>query len=113
MGLADWKDWLARAGIVLPLCVLAFSAWRFTADRREQQKHRRFEHFFSVTDKIGQVEGSLLSKVAALYELRRFPEYAEVIVRMTEAPEIVGGGRAKTVLEQEFRLTHEAMNKHG
>lgn len=61
----------------------------------------------------GQKEGSLLSKVAALYELRRFPEYSDVIVRMTEAPEIIGGGRAKAVLEQEFKLTHEAMRTHG
>jgi hypothetical protein len=75
------------------------------------EQHRRFEQFFSVTDKIGQSEGSLLSKVAALYELRRFPEYAEVIVRMTQAPEIVGGGRAKEVLEQEFKLTNQAMSK--
>jgi hypothetical protein len=94
---------------VLPLAVLAWSAFWFTQERRQQRKHLRFEQFFSVTDKIGQAEGSLLSKVAALYELRRFPEYAEVIIRMTEAPEIHGGGRAKTVLEQEFRLTHEAM----
>jgi hypothetical protein len=75
------------------------------------EQHRRFEQFFSVTDKIGQSEGSLLSKVAALYELRRFPEYAEVIVRMTQAPEIVGGGRATEVLEQELRLTNQEMRK--
>ncbi len=109
--MTQWSalDWLAWAGFVLPFSVLSWSAFWFTKDRREQGKHRRFEHFFSVTDKIGQAEGSLLSKVAALYELRRFPEYAEVIVRMTEEPEIVGGGRAKVVLEQEFHLTHKAM----
>jgi len=108
-----WQDWLAWAGVVLPLTVLAWTAFWFTHERREQRKHRRFEHFFSVTDKIGQAQGSLLSKVAALYELRRFPEYSDVIVRMTEAPEIVGGGKAKLLLEQEFLLTHEAMKKHA
>ncbi|MXO73813.1 hypothetical protein GRI40_01060 [Altererythrobacter aerius] len=111
MAPSNWQEWVAWAGIVIPLAVLAWTAWKFTADRSEQRKHRRCEHFFSVTDKIAQSEGSLLSRVAALYELRRFPEYSEVIVRMTEAPEIVGGGRAKAVLQQEFRLTQEAMKK--
>ena len=107
-----WREWLAWVGIVIPLCVLAWSAFRFTQERREQRKHSKFEHFFSVTDKIGQAQGSLLSKVAAVYELRRFPEYAEVITRMTAEPEIVGGGRSKALLEEEFGLTHEAM-KNG
>ena len=110
---SDWQGWVAWAGIVLPLVVLAWSAWRFTADRVELRKQRRFEHFFSVTDKVGQAQGSILSKVAAVYELRRFPEYSEVIVRITEEPEIIGGGRAQAVLEQEFRLTHDAMKKSG
>ena len=108
----DWQGWLAWAGIVLPLIVIAWTAWRFTDQRREEQKHRRFEHFFSVTDKIGQEGGSILSKVAAIHELRRFPEYSEVIIRMTEEPDIRGSGRPRAILEQEFELTHEVMKRN-
>jgi hypothetical protein len=111
MKLDSAMDWIAWAGIVLPLCVLAWTAWRFTADRKHELRHKRFERFFSVTDKIGQEGGSILSKVAALYELRRFPEYSEVIIRMTENPDIRGSGRPKEILEQEFRLINEAMRK--
>jgi hypothetical protein len=60
---------------------------------------------------MGQKGGSILSKVAALYELRQFPEYAEVILCMTENPDIRGYGPAKELLEQEFKLTNEALRK--
>ena len=106
-----WLEWVAWAGLVIPLAVLAWSAWRYTSDRHEESQHRRFERFFSTTDKVGQAESSLISKVAALYELRKFPEYAEVIARMTDRPDVIGRGRAKEVLELEFRLAHEAMVK--
>jgi hypothetical protein len=107
----SWQEWVAWAGIVVPLAALAWAAVFYTLSHRRDTQHRRFDRFFSVTDKIGQEGGSIMSKVAALYELRRFPEYSEVIVRMTENPDIRGAGRPKEILENEFKLTHDAMKE--
>lgn len=115
MTVSGWEFWLAWAGLiaglVVPLCVLAWAAYRYTVDREEERKYRRFEQFYAVTDRVGEQGGSIVSKVAAVYELRRFPDYADVIVRLTESPDIRGSGRPVEMLSNEFKLTHDEMKR--
>jgi hypothetical protein len=105
------SDWIAWLALVIPLFILSATAVRYLLDRQAEMKCRRFEEFFTVTDKLGDTGGSIMSKVAAVYELRRFPEYADVITRMTDAPDIRGSGRPVELLVNEFQLTHEVMKK--
>lgn len=72
MRLTSPQDWIAWAGIVLPLAALAWSAVFYTMARRREVQHREFERFFQVTDHLGQQGGSIASKMAAAYELRKY-----------------------------------------
>ena len=56
-------------------------------------------------DMIGMRDGSLAAKAAAVYELRNYPEYSEVILRFcSEAINYVGGD-ASQILTTEFQHT--------
>ena len=82
---------------------LAWAAVFYTLTRRREVAHQEFERFFKVMDHIGQGEGSIASKMAAAYELRKYPEYRDVIVRMCEQAEVQGG--SAKMLKDEMMLT--------
>jgi hypothetical protein len=105
MNLQTATDWLTWAALVLPLFVLAWSAWQYVQLQKQIERQRRFDNLFILMDKIGQTGGSLAAKAAAVYELRRYPEYGEMIARFcNEAIEYVSGDAAQ-ILKTEFRLT--------
>ncbi len=56
-------------------------------------------------EKIGEQQGSIAAKVAAVHELRKYPEYRDLIVRLCNdaAPQVVGGNAH--MLRKEFELT--------
>jgi hypothetical protein len=105
MDLKTATDWLTWGALVLPLFVLAWSAWQYVQLQKQIERQRRFDNLFILMDKIGQTGGSLAAKAAAVYELRKYPEYGEMIARFcNEAVEYVGGDAAQ-ILKTEFRLT--------
>ncbi|MFZ2996770.1 hypothetical protein [Sphingobium sp.] len=105
MTLTVWQDWVAWGGIVLPLITLAWSAWQYVALQKRNEQQQRFDNFFRVMDKIGEPGGSIAAKAAAVYELRNYPEYSEVIARFClEAVRYVSGDSAQ-ILQAELRLT--------
>lgn len=106
MGLNTVQDWIAWAGIVLPLMSLAWAACFYVLTRRREVQHQEFERVFQVMDHLGS-EGSIASKMAATYELRKYPEYGEVIIRLCEQAQIEGP--AAQMLRDEMRLTAEHM----
>lgn len=58
----------------------------------------------------GSPEINIAAKMAAFFELRKYPEYADVIIRLCEAP--VSGGMAD-LLKKEMQLTAEYLRKAG
>ena len=54
-------------------------------------------------DHLGQSGGSIASKMAAAYELRKYPEYREVIIRMCREGEVTGP--SGKMLKHEMMLT--------
>jgi hypothetical protein len=60
-------------------------------------------------DHLGQGGGSIASKMAAAYELRKYPQYSEVIIRLCE--QAIFEGPAAEMLRQEMLLTAEIMRK--
>ena len=91
MNLSTAAEWIAWAGIVIPLAALAWSAVFYSQTKRRELKHQEYQRFFTITDHLGQQGGSIASKMAAAYELRRYPEYAEVIINICENTRIDGG----------------------
>jgi hypothetical protein len=65
MGLHSIQDWIAWAGVVVPLCALSWAAIFYTLTRRREVQHQEFERFFKVMDQLGHSNGSIASKMAA------------------------------------------------
>jgi hypothetical protein len=105
MELKSATDWLTWAAIVLPLFVLAWSAYQYVAIQRREEGRERFNRLFRIMDMIGGQETSLASKIAAVYELRRYPDYRELIVRFCRdaAPRVIGENGF--MLKREMELT--------
>ncbi|MBX9883460.1 MAG: hypothetical protein K2X68_00655 [Novosphingobium sp.] len=113
---ATWRDWLTLFGVVaaflavvVPLCGLAWAAVFYTIAHRREVRHQEFERVFKVMDHLGQNGGSIASKMAAAYELRRYPQYRDVIVRMCEQTEVEGSSAG--MLKSEMMLTAEFLRK--
>lgn len=73
--------------------------------RRREIHFQEFERIFRVMDHLGQSGGSIASKMAAAFELRKYPEYRDVIIRVCRETE-VRGDSAK-MLKDEMMLTAE------
>lgn len=54
-------------------------------------------------DHLGHSGGSIASKMAAAYELRKYPQYKDVIVRMCRETEV--SGTSAVMLKNEMLLT--------
>lgn len=102
-----WMEWIAWLGIVLPLFTLAFSGWRYVSVRKQENCHQQYQRFFEITDHLGSTGGSIASKMAAAYELRKYPQYKDVIIRLCDGA--VVDGPAAEMLNTELRLTAENM----
>ncbi len=90
MGLHSVQDWIAWGGIVIPLFAMAWAAIFFVLTRRREVHFQEFERLFKVIDHLGEAGGSIASKMAATYELRKYPDYKDVIIRMCEQTETTG-----------------------
>jgi hypothetical protein len=107
MQVQTWQDWVAWAGIVIPLASLAWAAGFYVLTRRREVHFQEFERLFKVMDHLGQGGGSIASKMAAAYELRKYPEYKDVIIRLCENANYEGP--AAEMLKTEMLLTAEVM----
>jgi hypothetical protein len=88
------KNYLADIGtiatilsLVLALGVLAFSALRYVRVRRDELRNLRYERYHSLLSIISRgsdVNGALkqISQRAYIYELRHFPEYKPLTIRL-------------------------------
>lgn len=88
---------------MLPLTTLAWAAAFLVLTWRSEVNHKRYEKFFSLMDRVGEQGSSIAGKMAAVYEMRKYPEYRDVIIRLCQDAEI--DGAAKELLEREFDLT--------
>lgn len=103
MGLHSVQDWIAWAGIVIPFGALAWAAVFFVLTRKREVHFQEFERLFKVMDHLGQDGGSIASKMAAAYELRKYPDYKDVIIRMCDQADV--RGPSAKMLKDEMILT--------
>ena len=52
MNLSTAGEWLAWAGIVIPLAALAWSAVFYTLARRREVSHQEYQRFFQIMDHV-------------------------------------------------------------
>jgi hypothetical protein len=78
--------------IAIPLLVvlipLAYQAWTYVDQRKRELRDKRFETFHKlIRDLVEPSEGKAMyidRQIAVVFELRNFPEYAEVTKRILE-----------------------------
>ncbi len=102
-------EWIAWGGVVLPFAGLAGSAVRFVWLEGEKRKDANYQRFYDLMDQIGRPGHSIAAKMAAVYELRKFPDYAEVSIRVCE--DVPVGGDAAKPLADEMKLTAEFLRR--
>lgn len=82
---------IAFFALVVTLARLAFSAHRYLRIRSAEIKQQRFKNYHYLIDElVGAVKGEnikLDSQIAKAYELRNYPEYREVSIRILEGLE--------------------------
>ncbi len=103
MGLSSAEEWIAWGGIVVPLLAMAFSAVTYSLAKRREVQHQQYQRFFQIMDHLGG-NASAASKMAAAYELRKYPDYAEVIINICEKANIEG---EDAMLKEEMIATAE------
>jgi hypothetical protein len=67
--------------VLVPLFTLAFSAMKYIDVRELEQKQRSFENYHGLIEKLDSTS-SMDAQTAILYELRNYPEYKDVSIRI-------------------------------
>lgn len=100
--------WLAAAGFAAPLIALAGSAVAFVVKAFGDSARLKRDQFFELMQFIDS-DKPIATKLAAVYQLRSYPEHRDFIVRFCDgqADRIVGA-TAET-LATEMRATADAM----
>jgi hypothetical protein len=104
-----FMEWIAYLGLALPFCVLAWSAAAYVVALRSRNVHERYERFFQITEHLGMEGNSTASKMAAAYELRKYPEYRELIIRLCE--DVQFDDSAAELLRKELAMTAEYLRR--
>jgi len=95
--------------ISAPLCALAWAAVAFVRLRQRELQRDRYQRFCEVMDQLGQRGGSAASQMAAVYELRKFPDYGDVILRLFDQVEV--DGHSAPMLKSEMALTADFIRR--
>ena len=82
--------WVTVLAFLLSVAMLAFSALRYVAVRRDELRNLRYEQYHALLLSVsrgtdGQGLLKLVSQRAFIYELRHFPEYSVLTKRLLES----------------------------
>ncbi|WFC61507.1 hypothetical protein EWH21_07140 [Pseudomonas sp. REST10] len=75
---------------IFSVAVLAFSAYRYVSLRKDELKNQRYERYHLLLRNISQGQDTdgplkLVSQRAFIYELRHFPEYKHLTIRLLQS----------------------------
>lgn len=105
------SDWIAWAGLVIPLFAIAWAAVNYVRLEREKERSARYHRFFDLMEQLGRDGYSIGAKMAALFELRKYPEYSDVIIRMCDSIPVSGEEASAKALKNEMKLTSDALRQ--
>ncbi|UCB56630.1 MAG: hypothetical protein JSV30_05320 [Candidatus Omnitrophota bacterium] len=94
-------------GIIIPLVSIAFSGIQYIEANKRLTKQKSFENYHIVIGRIGGGEKSDIFVAAAnIFELRNYPEYRDVSIRILEHMVKIWTGK-DDVLTKEIILTKQ------
>jgi hypothetical protein len=112
MQLSTLADWLAWGALLLPLAVLAWSARDYIKIQTDQSRQKEFDNFFETILRVHNKDKALISQKAAIFELRHYPRYKELVLRICDNYLSYIPG-APNELKEEFTLTAEYFRARG
>jgi hypothetical protein len=101
--------WITLLGFVAPFMALAGSAVAFVLKSYRDAADRRWNQFFDLMKFIDSKDLPIATKCAAIYQLRRFGEHKEFIVRFCNTHRDNVEGPASAALVVEFDDTRRAL----
>jgi hypothetical protein len=117
MDLKTFTDWVAPMLTILPLIALAVSAYQFIAMQKASTRQKQFENFFETLKRINNAGDdqknpkSAILQRAAVFELRKYPENREFIVRLCKNCLVLFQISIEDPLYEEFVLTEAHFSK--
>lgn len=100
----------AILSVSVPICALAWSAVAYVRLRKREIQRERYERFFSSLEHLGKPGGAVTAHVGAVFELRKFPEYADVIVRLFD--QVPVDGHSASMLKAEMALMADFLRRN-
>ncbi|WP_292041099.1 MULTISPECIES: hypothetical protein [unclassified Brevundimonas] len=102
--------WIATAGIAAPLIALAGSAVAFVIKVYNDGERLKRDQFFELMQFIDG-DRPIATKLAAVYQLRSYPEHREFIVRFCDRRDELVIGVTGESLRAEMQATADAMRR--
>jgi hypothetical protein len=100
--------WITLLGFAAPLVTLAGSAVAYVVKLYQDGAERRRSHFFQLMQYIDS-DRPIATKMAAVYELRQFPEHRDFIIRFCQTQRSNIAGTSAHLLTAEMDATRVAM----
>ena len=110
---AQWATIGAFIAATVSLAVIAFQANRYMSTRQADQRQREFENYHQLVRDLAQ--GGETVRIAAqkaiIYELRNYPRYADISIRILISLQDEWRADDKTRLLEEIDLTVADLKK--
>jgi hypothetical protein len=100
--------WVTVIGFAAPLFALAGSAVGYVFKQYLDAGEKRRSQFFELM-KFLDSPSPIASKMAAVYELRKFPEHKDFIIRFCDSQQGNITGTGAQILAAEFKQTRDFM----
>jgi hypothetical protein len=107
----DYESVATFVGVSVPLMTIAGSAVAFVVKQFSEAKQQRKERFFHLMALIDG-PGTIAQKVAAVYQLRDFPEHKDFVVRFCNSQQENVTGEAGASLVDEMKRTAAFMESN-
>lgn len=98
--------WITLVGVAIPLLTLAGSAVAYVVRLNFDARERRRAQFFELVQFLDS-DRPIATKLAAVYEMRRFPEHRDFIVRALGDISTQITGHAADILAAEMDRTRD------
>jgi hypothetical protein len=100
----DAADWLAFGALFLAVCTIAWQGYRYVNVQKDIGRQRNFENFFHTLERVNNRDRSLILQKAAIFELRNYPEYKDVVLNICDDAKSLFATEDPRVLD-EFEAT--------
>lgn len=109
--MSEWttSEWIGAAGIFVTIVIAFGTTVYYARARYNESKHLKYKRLFELFTIVGDDSGNVMAKMAASYELRKYKEYSEVIIRLSDHVEETA--LAQNISAQELKLTADYFKK--